>query len=105
GRMLFARVGCSSMFELCTKRFKMSHGEADRRILAARMAKRHPWILEKIESGDLHPSGLRELAKLAAVPDFDDLLRQACGLSKEDILHLVARRHSAPAERTCTVVP
>ncbi len=103
-RGLFARVSCSSMFVFCTTRLGMSEGEADRRIVAARLSVRFPWLLERIEKGGIHLSGLRILAQCQDDEDFEALVAEACGKSKLEMRMLVARRRPRP-EVPCTFVP
>ena len=103
-RGLFAKVSCSSMFVFCTTRLGMSEGEADRRIVAARLSVRFPWLLERIEKGDVHLSGLRILAQCQDDEDFEALVLEACGKSKLEMRMLVARRRPRP-DVPCTFVP
>lgn len=51
-------LGCSSMHDFCVRKLHMSGGVAYRRINAARLVRRFPFLLEKIASGALHLSGL-----------------------------------------------
>src|SRR6266851_4157830 len=57
-RRLHLEAACSSMFDFCVRRLGMSEGEAFRRITAARLARRFPTLLSRIERGDLHLSAL-----------------------------------------------
>ncbi|MDB5215931.1 MAG: hypothetical protein JWO86_3858, partial [Myxococcaceae bacterium] len=57
-RRLDLRAACTSMFDFCQRRLKMSEGAAFRRITAARLVKRFPMLLERIERGELHLSTL-----------------------------------------------
>lgn len=103
-RGLFARVSCSSMFVFCTTRLGMSEGEADRRIVAARLSVRFPWLLERIAKGEVHLSGLRILAQCQDDQDFEALVLEACGKSKLEMRMMVARRRPRP-DAPCTFVP
>ena len=103
-RGLFARVSCSSMFVFCTTRLGMSEGEADRRIVAARLSVRFPWLLERIEKGEVHLSGLRILVQCQDDEDFEALVLEACGKSKLEMRMIVARRRPRP-DVPCTFVP
>src|SRR6476661_1319199 len=57
-RRLDLRAACSSMFDFCQRRLGMSEGAAFRRINAARLVKRFPSLLGRIERGELHLSAL-----------------------------------------------
>src|SRR3954447_13670388 len=60
-RALDKRSACSSMWTFCTERLKMSDGEASRRLNAARLVRRFPSVLGRIERGEVHLSALRQL--------------------------------------------
>src|SRR5579862_5074442 len=57
-RRLHLKMACSSLFDFAVRRLGMSEGEAFRRITAARLVRRFPSILGKIERGELHLSAL-----------------------------------------------
>ena len=57
-RRLDLLLGCNSMHDFCVRKLHMSGGVAYRRINAARLVQRFPFLLELIESGALHLSGL-----------------------------------------------
>ena len=52
-RRLHLEAACPSMFQFCVQRLGMSEDEACRRIHAARLARRFPDLLVRIERGDL----------------------------------------------------
>ncbi len=57
-RRLDSKAACTSMFDFCVRRLGMSEGAAFRRINAARLVKRFPGLLARIESGELRLSTL-----------------------------------------------
>src|SRR4051812_47626473 len=57
-RGLHLKAACSSMFDYCVRRLGMSEGEAFRRIAAARLTRRFPSLLPRIERGEIHLSAL-----------------------------------------------
>src|SRR4051812_6326083 len=57
-RSLELKAACSSMFDFCQRKLGMSEGEAFRRINAARLARRIPSILGRLERGEVHLSAL-----------------------------------------------
>src|SRR3954470_16670233 len=57
-RRLDLRGACTSMFGFCQRKLGMSEGAAYRRINAARMVKRFPSLLARIETGELRVSML-----------------------------------------------
>ncbi len=60
-RRLFLEAGYSSMFEFLTKKFLYSESAAYRRLQAARLLKKVPEIVEKIEQGVLNLSQLSQV--------------------------------------------
>jgi len=72
----------------------MPEGGAYRRIRAARVARRHPSVIESLRSGLL---SLEAIAVLAAHVDEDpDLLRLAATMSVRAVREMVAARHPDP---------
>ncbi len=62
-RKLWAKHACSSMFAFCVERFHMSESMTAKRIWAARTARRFPAVLRMVARGELHLSGIQQLAK------------------------------------------
>src|SRR5256885_17114608 len=52
-RRLHLEAAFPSMYQFCLVRLRMSEGEACRRIAAARIARRFPDLLDRIERGEL----------------------------------------------------
>src|SRR5579885_3593717 len=52
-RRLHLEAACPSMFQFCVQRLGMSEDEACRRIHAARLVRRFPDLLARIEAGEL----------------------------------------------------
>jgi hypothetical protein len=63
-RRLYARQAFPSMFAYCTECLHLSEAEAYRRITVARAARRHPVMLDMLQDGRLHLSGLARLVPL-----------------------------------------
>src|SRR5262245_3443648 len=61
-RRLYAHRACSSMFAYCTEILHLSEGESYRRIAAARASRRYPVLLEMLNDGRIHLSGIGKLA-------------------------------------------
>src|SRR5262249_13612356 len=57
-RRLDLEAACSSLFDFCVRRLAMSEDEAFRRIAAARLARRFPIVLDMVERGEIHLTGL-----------------------------------------------
>lgn len=89
-RRLHLAAACSSLFDFCIQRLGMSEGEAFRRITAARLARRFPVILERIERGDLHLSAVVMLRDYLTPDNQEELLDAASGKSKRRVQEILA---------------
>src|SRR5262245_27245436 len=91
-RRLHLHAGYSSMFDFCTRRLKLSEGEAYRRINAARLFKRFPVIESMIASGAIHLSALQLLRERLTDENHAELLEAASGKSKKQVEEWLAAR-------------
>ncbi len=89
-RKLYLQEACSSMFIYCTQVLHFSESTAYHRIAAARAARSHPALLERLGSGEIHLSGITLLAPHLTRENHVDLLGQAKHKSKREIEQLVA---------------
>jgi hypothetical protein len=99
-RRLYLREGCPSMFAYCTDVLHFSESAAYHRITAARAARRIPLLLEKLQAGEIHLSGLGILAPHLTPENHLELLARARHRSKREIEELIAElrpRPSAPS--------
>src|ERR1043165_466552 len=76
-RRLHLELACPSIFLFCVRQLGMSESEAYRRATAARLAKRHPQILEALRNNRIHLSALLELRDLITAENVDSLLAAA----------------------------
>lgn len=90
-RKLYLEDACSSLFSYCTERLGYSEDEAFKRVRVARLVQRVPRVLEELESGAIHLSGLFVLARYLTEENADALLAEARGKPKRAIEELVAR--------------
>src|SRR5262245_22665147 len=91
-RSLHLKAACSSLFEFCVRRLAMSEGAAFRRITAARLVRRFPSLLERIERGDIHLSALLLLRDHLTEANVDELAWAASRKSKREVEELLATR-------------
>jgi hypothetical protein len=99
-RKLYLREACPSMFAYCTAVLHFSESAAYHRITAARAARRIPALLEKLQAGEIHLSGVGVLAPHLTPENHLELLARARYKSKREIEELVAElrpRPSAPS--------
>jgi hypothetical protein len=89
-RQLYRTTAFPSMFAFCVREYGFSEDVACYRIAAARAARHMPAILDAIESGQVHLTGLRFLLPQMTQENHRELLQQAAGKSKREIEELVA---------------
>ncbi len=88
------------MFAFCVDRFHMSEAIAAKRIRAGRAACRFHLIFEMVERGDLHLTGVHQLAKHLTEENYQEVLARAKHKTMREIEHLIAEiapRPDAPA--------
>ena len=90
-RRLDLRSACTSMFDFCQRRLGMSGGAAFRRITAARLVKRFPALLARIERGELHLSTLVLLRPHLDEQNVQELAAAVVGKTKREVEELLAR--------------
>lgn len=95
-RSLHLKAACPSLFEFCIRRLGMSEGEAFRRIAAARLVKRFPSLLARIETGALHLTAIVLLRDHFTESNVDELADAATGKTKREIEELIAQRAPRP---------
>ena len=95
-RRLHLRAAYSSMYDFCIRRLGLSEGEAYRRITAARLVRRFPHILGRIERGQIHLSALVLLRDHLTDDNHEELVGAACGKSKREVQELLAARSPQP---------
>jgi len=89
-RKLWAKHACPSMFAFCVERFHMSESMAGKRIWAARTARRYPVILQMVARGELHLSGIVQIAKHLTADNHRVLFAGARHKSSREIDLLIA---------------
>ena len=60
-RMLYAKLGFSSLWQFCIEYLKLSEGSAQRRIQAMRLSRKVPQAKQALESGKLSLSNAAKL--------------------------------------------
>jgi hypothetical protein len=95
-RRLHLEAACPSMFQFCVQRLGMSDDEACRRIQAARLARRFPGLLVRIERGDLTLSTMALLKDALTEATYEELVEAAAGKTKAEVQALLAKRSPRP---------
>jgi len=95
-RKLYLEHAFPSMFAFCTSRFHMSEAIAAKRIRAGRAAGRFPCIFDMIERGELHLSGVHQLASHLTEENHKEVLQRAKHRSMREIEKLIAEISPKP---------
>lgn len=91
-RGLYLIDACPSMFDYCVRRLKMSEGAAYLRLAAARLVRTFPTLARRIESGELHLSGLVRLRNHVTPDNVEEIADAVRGMSKRRIIEFLAAR-------------
>src|SRR5688572_9281314 len=95
-RKLYLSQACSSLFAYCRDRLGFSEDEAYRRVEGARIAKQHPCVFEKLESGSISLSVLAKLKPHVTAENVTELLDALAGKSVRDAERILAARFPKP---------
>src|SRR5579883_214824 len=95
-RRLHLEAACPSMFQFCVRKLGMSEDEACRRIQAARLARRFPDLLVRIERGELTLSTMALLQDALTEASYAELVEAAAGKTKAEVQALLAKRSPQP---------
>ena len=85
-------LGGVSLYEYCVKQLRLSEHQAYFRITAARAARKFPLIFELLERRELHLTAVALLSKYLTHDNHVELLEEAKGKSKRQLLKLLAGR-------------
>ncbi len=104
-RRLELREACSSMYEFCCRKLKLSEGSAHRHLAAARIARSYPMVLDLLREGRIHVTALSMLQTYLSVENHAELLAAACDKSKAEVELLIRSRFPRPdvADAICPV--
>ena len=102
-RGLDKKSACSSMWAFCTERLRMSEGETSRRLNAAKLARRFPSVLGRLERGDVHVSALRQLGPYLKEENVDAILDEAKGKTRSELDEMIARLFPRPNAPTVEI--
>jgi len=91
-RRLHLRLGYSSLFDYCQRALGLSEDEAYRRMTVSRMASKWPAIVEGLEDGSLHMSGVALLKPHLRAENCTELLEMARGASRRELERRLAAR-------------
>jgi hypothetical protein len=95
-RRLHLEAACPSIFQFCVQRLGMSEDEACRRIHVARLARRFPDLLVRVERGELNLSTIAVLHDALTEATYEELVQAASGKTKPEVQAILAKRMPAP---------
>lgn len=95
-RRLYLAEGYSSLFTYCTQVLRLSEHATYGRIEAARVARKYPVFLERLEAGHLTLTTIGLLAPHLTSENYQRLIDAASRKSKRDVEHLVATLRPQP---------
>ena len=98
-RRLYADRGQPSLFQYCVSVLGYSEQASYKRIQAARAAREHPVLLERLWRGELHLAAIVVLAPHLRKENLHDLLAAARGKSKQELEILAAGLAPRPDSR------
>src|ERR1051325_3027733 len=84
-------AGFPSLFQYCVEVLRLSEDAASNRIAAARMARRHPEVVERLAAGTLSPTTVRLIAQHATPENIRALIEAATGKTRRQVEELLAR--------------
>ena len=99
-RKLYLDQASGSMFTFCVREYGFSEDAAYNRITVARAARAMPGILEALQSGRVHMTGLRLLTPHLTAENHANVLTEAAGKTTGQIKELVARLDPKPDAAT-----
>ena len=91
-RRLYLPAACSSIHVYCVRVLGMSEDQAFKRIRAARMVRKFPVVAAAVAEGRVHLSGVVLLAPHLTEENAAELVAEASGKSKAEIMVVLARR-------------
>jgi hypothetical protein len=95
-RRLYLPAACSSMYDYCVRRLRMSEDTAFKRIRVARTARQFPVIFAALADGRLNQTSVLLLTPHLKLETAHDLIEAAANRSKAEIELLLAERFPLP---------
>lgn len=87
---------CSTLCSYCIYELRMSEDAASRRVAAARLVRRFPQLIDAIEGGELHLTGLLMLGPHLTLENCASVLLQAKHRTKKELEKLVRELDPLP---------
>jgi len=95
-RQLFLEQACSSLTKYCEERLGYAEDAAFKRARVAKLALQFPRALDELRSGEIHLTGLLQLAPHLTADNADQLFTEARGKPRRELALILARRFPRP---------
>lgn len=95
-RRLYLSEGYSSLFVYCTQELHLSEGAAYKRIVAARLVRRFPIVLEMLDHGSVNLATVVLIAPHLTQENYEEVLKETRHKSKREVEEMVARLRPQP---------
>ena len=89
-RELHVDMSCSSMFVFVERRFGLTGGSAFRRLTAARLVRRFPTIMSRVENGDIHLEALCALRDVLTAENVEEVMAATAKKTLREVEGIVA---------------
>ena len=99
-REIYLAVAASSMWDYARRFLLMSHGCAYRFIAGARLCKKYPWMIDRLERGDLHLTTLAHIKSFITPENVEELVAECAGKKRADVDLVLRRWFGIDATRT-----
>lgn len=91
-RGIYLLRACSSMYDYCKRKLLMSDGQAYRRIAAARLVRRYPFLTALIARGVTHISTLAQIHTFVSDENVHALVADTAGKSRDEVDRVLGER-------------
>lgn len=91
-RRIDLKSACFSLKDYCRRKLSMSEGQAHRHVTGARLARRFPFLFEKIESGELCLSTLVHIKDFITDDNIHDLVADCAGKTRNQVDRMLGER-------------
>jgi hypothetical protein len=95
-RRVHLEAACPSMFDYCVRKLRMSEPSASRKTNLARLVRRFPQLLPRIERSELHLSTLAFVREHLTEENCDEVIAEIAGKSRREVEGILARRAPKP---------
>jgi hypothetical protein len=104
-REIYLRAAASSMWDYARRLLRMSHGAAHRNVCVARLCRKYPFLLERIENGESHISTLAYIASFITDDNVQDIVEKTSGMNRRHVDLVLSRWFGVKPKRPAGSLP